>query len=266
MTFLSHVWSHYLVHLLDISLVAYLLYRLMLLIKGTRAVQVLLGIAVLLGTTVVVRDLLGLRTLTWLLDNFWGGAAILLAVVFQPELRGLLAQLGAHPLNRILIPHEAGFVDEIVAALREASEQRVGMLIALEQETGLRNYIETGTLINGEVSRELLLSLFNVRSPLHDGAAIIEQGRLVAAACLLPLSLEPGLAKILGTRHRAALGLSEISDALVFVVSEETGMVSLARDGRLQRGLEPSEIREQLTQLFRAKAAQSLLRYRRSHG
>ncbi|MBI3292270.1 MAG: TIGR00159 family protein [Elusimicrobia bacterium] len=263
MTFLGHLWSQYLVHLLDIGLVAFLLYRLMLLIKGTRAVQVLLGIAMLLGITIVVRDLLRLRTLTWLLDNFWGGAAIILAVVFQPELRGLLAQLGAHPLNRILIPQEAGFIDEIVAALREASERRIGMLIVLEQETGLRNYIETGTPINGEVTHELLLSLFNVRSPLHDGAVIVEQGRLVAAACLLPLSLEPGLAKILGTRHRAAVGLSEISDALVLVVSEETGIISLARGGRLQRGLDPEELREQLTELFRAAVRQSLLRHRK---
>lgn len=259
----STVWTTYLAPLVDISLVTYLLYRLMLLIKGTRAVQVLLGIVILLGGTVVVRDVLKLRTLTWLLDSFWTGAAIILAVVFQPELRGLLARLGAHPWTKFLVASEVGFLEEIVAALQEASERRIGMLVVLEQETGLRNYIETGTTVNGEITRELLLSIFNVRSPLHDGAVIIQQGRLVAAACVLPLSHEPGLAKVLGTRHLAALGLSEISDALVLVVSEETGMISLAREGQLQRGLDPEELREQLTQIFRAKAGQPLLRRQR---
>lgn len=257
MFFFHHLWSYFLLPAVDILLVAFVFYRLLLLIKGTHAVQVVTGLAVLLVATLLVRNLLHLPASTWLLENFWAGAVVILAVVFQPELRTALAQLGSRPMGRLLMPQQVGVVDEIVAAVREATQRQMGMLIVLEQDVGLRNYAETGTLINGDVSQELLLSIFHYRSPLHDGAAIIQNGRLVAAGCLLPLSNDPGLAKILGTRHRAAVGLSEFTDAWIIVVSEETGALSLARGGRLERELTMETLRSQLIDLFRVRARES---------
>jgi uncharacterized protein (TIGR00159 family) len=227
----------YLLPALDILLIAYILYRLLLLIKGTASVQVVMGLAVLMGTTLLVHQMKHLPASAWLLDNFWAGAVVLLAVVFQPELRSALAHLGSQPLGRLLMPASTSFIDEVTGAVKEAMQRQMGMLIVLEHDVGLRNYAETGTIINGELSKELLLSIFHYRSPLHDGAAILQGGRLLAVGCLLPLSNDPNLAKILGTRHRAAVGLSEFTDAWVIVVSEETGTLSLARHGRLERDL-----------------------------
>jgi diadenylate cyclase len=173
-------------------------------------------------------------------------------------LRAALAHLGSHPLGRILMPNRLDFIDEIIGAVRDAMQRQMGMLLVLEQDVGLRNYSETGTLINGELSKELLLSIFHYRSPLHDGAAIIQNERLVAVGCLLPLSNDPGLAKIIGTRHRAAVGLSEFTDAWVIVVSEETGILSLARNGRLERELTPEELGRRLAQLYQHRAQRTL--------
>lgn len=260
MEILKLVWSHGIVHVIDILVVAALLYRLMLLIRGTRTQQVLFGLVILWAFTIISRDLLKLPTMSWLLENFWMSAVLILVVVFQPELRGVLANLGSQPLGRILPPSGLEFIREIIQAVKVLSEKHVGALIVLEQETGLRNFIETGTPINGEVTKELLLSIFNTRSPLHDGAAIISNDRLVAAGCLLPLSNDPGIAKILGTRHRAAVGLTEISDALVVVVSEETATISLSRNGKLERGIEAEELERQLVDLYRSRAERTLLR------
>src|SRR4029077_16756934 len=160
----------------------------------------------------------------------------------QPELRTALAHLGSHPLGRLLIPHRMTFIEEIMGAIREAMQRQMGMLLVLEQDVGLRNYAETGTIINGEVSKELLLAIFHYRSPLHDGAALIQNDRQIAVGCLLPLSNDPNLAKILGTRHRAAVGLSEFTDAWVIVVSEETGVLSLARGGHLEREISVADL------------------------
>jgi diadenylate cyclase len=232
--------------LLDVALVAYLLYRILLLFQGTRAMQVLRGFVILgLGTFLVDR-VLGLPTLGWVLRTFWMAGAVILAVVFQPELRALLAQLGSHRWARTVTVHELSFVDEIVEALREGVAGRVGMLIVLEQETGLRNFINTGTLINGKVSRELLSTIFFPHTLLHDGAAVVREDRLVAAGCVLPLTNNPELAKVLGTRHRAALGVSEISDAIVIVLSEETGTVSMVRHGQMERSLRLDELGHRL--------------------
>jgi diadenylate cyclase len=254
MSLLHNLWVYFLLPALDILLVAFVFYRLLLLIKGTHAVQVVVGLAMLLVSTVLISNLLHLPASTWLLEHFWAGAVVILAVVFQPELRTALAQLGSRPMGRIIMPQQVGYVDEIIAAVREASQRQVGMLIVLEQDVGLRNYAETGTLINGDVSQELLLSIFHYRSPLHDGAVIIQNGRLVAAGCLLPLSNDPSLAKILGTRHRAAVGLSEFTDAWIIVVSEETGTLSLARGGRLERELSVDDLRSLLLDLFLGRA------------
>jgi diadenylate cyclase len=259
-SWLQSLWSNILIHVVDILVVAFVFYHVLRLIRGTRAIQVLRGVVILAALTFLVHRGLHLPTLGWILRTFWVAWAVILAVVFQPELRSLLAQLGSRRLGRILLPEELHFVDEIVSALKEASQHHIGMLIALEQETGLRNFIETGTLINGEVSRDLLLTLFHPRTLLHDGAVIIREDRLVAAACVLPLSNDPGLSRILGTRHRSAVGLTEISDAVVLVVSEETGTVSVARDGRLERDVDLDQLRDRLHDFYRSMRERGLIR------
>lgn len=260
MEFVQMIWSNYLVNIVDILIIAYIFYRLMLMIKGTRAVQIVLGILTLIVITFLARDVLHLKTLSWLLERFWLATVVILAVVFQPEIRSALAQLGSHQWGKILMPSELGFVNEIIDAVKDFKQQRIGSLIVLEQDTGLRNYIETGTIINAQVSCELLISIFNPRSPLHDGAVIINNARLIAAGCLLPLSHEPGISKIMGTRHRAAVGLTEISDAIVIVVSEETGKVSIARSGRLENDVDPEDLRRRLLDLYRERGENTLLR------
>jgi diadenylate cyclase len=257
---LKTLWHLYFIHVVDILLVAYIFYRILLLIRGTRSVQVLLGLLVLAVATFMVQSVLALPVLSWILRTFWLAWAVVLAVVFQPELRSMLAQLGSHRTGRILLPDELNFVNEIMGAVREASQNRIGMLVVLEQETGLRNFIETGTVINGEVSRDLLLTLFHPRTLLHDGAVIIREDRLVAAGCVLPLSNDPGVSRILGTRHRAAMGITEISDAVVVVVSEETGAVSVARDGKLDRGVNVDDLKERLTDFYRSLRERGLIR------
>lgn len=260
MELVRQFWFTYARHVVDIALVAYIFYRLMLIIKGTRAVQIILGILTLVVITFLAQEVLYLNTLSWLFSRFWLAAVVILAVVFQPEIRSALAQLGSHRWSRILVPSEAGFVNEIVEAVREFSQKHIGALIVLERETGLRNYIETGTIVNAQVSRELVLSIFNPNSPLHDGAVIIENARLIAAGCVLPLSHEPRIAKILGTRHRAAVGISEISDAIVIVVSEESGKISVARDGKLETGIDIDELRHRLLGMFREPGENTLFR------
>lgn len=264
--FLARLWRGPLLHVIDIGLVALIIYRVLLLIHGTRAVQVLRGLVVLALATLIVENFLHLPTLGWILKTFWMGWAVILAVVFQPELRSFLAQLGSQRLGRVLIPQELRFIDEIVAALRDASANRVGLLVVLEQETGLRNYIATGTPVNGEVTSDLLLTIFHPHTPLHDGAVILREDRVVAAGCVLPLSNAADIARVLGTRHRAALGLTELSDAIVLVVSEETGAVSLARNGRLERDLNVEDLRERLKDLYRSLGERGLLRRRGARG
>jgi len=249
----------YLINLFDIVIISFLVYRLILLIRGTRAMQVALGLLLLFLLTWLAK-VLNLRATGWLLEQFWPAGIVLLIVVFQPEIRAALANLGSHPLGRILVAHEYEFIGDIMEALKECVKRKQGALIVLEQETGLRNIVETGTLIQGQVSQELILSIFEPHTPLHDGAVIISNARVVAAGCLLPLTQEQELAKILGTRHRAAIGIAEISDALALVVSEETGTISIARNGKLQRDVQPDELKEQLIALYRSKAAKSLLR------
>jgi diadenylate cyclase len=259
------VWTSYLSPTIDILLIAFVFYQVLLLIKGTHSVQVVMGLAVLMGMTLVIRHFLKLPAATWLLENFWSGAVVLLAVVFQPELRMALAHLGTRPLGRLIIPGRHTFIDEIIGAVQEAMQRQMGILIVLEQDVGLRNYAETGTLINGEISKELLMSIFHYRSPLHDGAVIIQNDRLIAAGCLLPLSNDPNLAKILGTRHRAAVGLSEFTDAWVIVVSEETGVLSLARGGHLERELTIEDLRRRMRELYENRAEKTKTMWTKSH-
>lgn len=254
------LWIKILRCTVDILLVAYIFYRLMLLMRGTRSLQILQGILFLAAGTFLVSEIFHLPVTSWLLEKFWMAGIVILAVVFQPEIRSMLAQLGSQPFSRWLLPNQFEFIDEIMKALRECSEKKIGALIVLEQETGLKNYSETGTRIHAEISSELILSILYPRSPLHDGAIIISGNQLMAAGCVLPVSDDPNFVKLLGMRHRAAVGLSECSDALVLVISEETGHLSLARDGRLQSNIDFNVLRDQLYDLFRSKANRALLR------
>ncbi|MFH1369394.1 MAG: diadenylate cyclase CdaA [Elusimicrobiota bacterium] len=254
------IWKKYLMSAIDVIIVAFIFYRVMLLIKGTRAVQITLGLLTLVILTFISKNILHLKMVTWLLESFWLVAAIILVVVFQPEIRSGLAQLGSHKWGRILFSSELSFIDEIIKAVNACSQQHIGALIVLEHEVGLRTYIEAGTILNAQVSQELILTIFNPKSQLHDGAIIVENTRLIAAGCILPLSNDLDISKVLGTRHRAAIGLSEISDAIVLVVSEETGMVSIARDGKLESNVDTEDLRKRLVNLYRTRGENILLR------
>lgn len=239
--------------LLDILLVAFILYRLFLLIKGTRAVQMLLGLGILILALVFSRWA-DLYTINWLVQSFMAQVVLVILVLFQPELRRALAHMGENPLLSSLSPVESSrFLDEIVKSSVSLANRRVGALLVLERETDLRNIVEMGTELDSKVSKELILSIFHPSSPMHDGAIIIQRGRLAAAGCFLPLSISARISKALGTRHRAAIGLTEETDAVVVVVSEETGTISLALGGRLTRDMDAVSLRRVLTRVFVAK-------------
>lgn len=252
MEILQQLWSDYIIHIVDIGITAFIVYRIILLFKGTRAMQVLLGIIILAISTLVIYAF-HFRALGWLVEKFWLAGVVILVVVFQPELRAAFAHLGSGPMGKLIIPEEYSFLKDIVEAISVLVEKNIGALIVLQQKTGLRNFIETGTVINGLMSKELLLTVFSPRSSLHDGAIIVQEARLIAAGCLLPLSQNQSISKILGTRHRAAIGLSEISDALVIVVSEETGAVSIAKEGKIELGKDPDKLYEYLLKFYKSK-------------
>lgn len=233
---------------LDILIVAFLLYQLFKLIRGTQAVQLLLGLGVIfiIGW---LAQLLGLQLLAVIFTN--GSQAIIIAAVilFQPELRRALDRVGRLGAVRTLLGRHAESsitrtVDEVLRAARSLSEKREGALVVFERETGLENIAATGVHINGEVSAEMLATIFVPGSPLHDGAAILRNERVIAAGCVLPLAETlPGVGRM-GTRHRAALGLTMQSDALVIIVSEETGLISVASQGKIYRGLDQAALHE----------------------
>jgi diadenylate cyclase len=236
----------------DVLVTAFLLYQLFKLIRGTQAVQLLLGLAVLLLIGLFAQAL-NLRLLQFIFAN--GGQAILIAVIvlFQPELRRALDQVGRLGRGHWLAGHRGEaterMIDEVIRAAQSLSEQRSGALIVFERETGLENVAASGVRINGDVTAEMLTTIFYEGSPLHDGAAIVRDERLVAAGCVLPLAEAlPGVGRM-GTRHRAALGLTMQSDAVILIVSEETGLISLANQGKLFRGLDTQKLREMLVTL-----------------
>ena len=240
----------------DVLIVAFLLYQLLKLIRGTQAVQLLLGVGVLFLLGFVASEL-HLRLVDFIFAN--GSQALLVAIVvlFQPELRRALDQVGRMSPVRAMLGHHgseemARVVEEAIRAAISLSEQRTGALIVFERETGLENVAITGIRINGEVTAEVLATIFFPNSPLHDGAAIIRDTRLVAAGCVLPLAdAIPGVGRM-GTRHRAALGLTLQSDAVVLIVSEETGLLSLAHQGKIYRGLDQAKLRDMMASLLGA--------------
>ena len=237
---------------LDILLVAALIYRVLILFRGTRAVQIAVGLGVLAVTTMAARGL-ELTSVGWLLDHFWSFWVVVLIVVFQPELRRALAWVGQGPVLKRLLrdtAERARVVDEVVRAVETLAARRIGALIVLERSTGLRQYAELGVALDALVSADLLTSVFLPYSPLHDGAVFIQGGRVVAAGCFLPLSRNTQLGRTLGTRHRAALGISEETDAVAVTVSEETGVVSVAVDGRLDPVTDMQALRRRLHTLL----------------
>ena len=217
--------------IIDILIVSIIIYRIILLIRGTRAVQMLLGIVVITIIYFISREL-DLLTLNFLLRTFLSSILLIIIIVFQRDIRRVLTQVGKTPFQR---QHELETEDlnEIVKATSHMARRRIGAIIAIERETGLRDYIDSGHSIDAKVSRELLISIFLPTSPIHDGSVIIFNGRIHSAGCLLPLSKNPYIAKRYGTRHRAAIGLSEETDAVLIVVSEETQEISLALNGSI---------------------------------
>jgi diadenylate cyclase len=231
--FLSPDWKD----ALEIVLVAWLFYRILLLLAGTRAIQMLLGLFSLVGFYAVAH-LLNLTLIEYLLERFFQFGVFAALIVFQPELRSALAHLGQNRITRIFSRMEANLVaEEVAEAAEELSRNKVGAIIAIEREIGLGEYADAGTPIQARVSAALLQNLFTPYSLLHDGAAVIRGDEIVAAGAILPLTQFPVADRTLGTRHRAALGLSEETDALVVVVSEETGTISVARRGQLERNV-----------------------------
>jgi diadenylate cyclase len=244
--------------LVDIAIVAFVLYRVLLVFRGTVAIQMLFGLGLLMVAQLGSRQA-DLRSLSFVLENFWAFWVLALIVLFQPELRRTLAQAGRSRLLQRVVGQGSAerrqLIQEIARAVDVLSAKRIGALIAVERQVGLRAYAELGVPMEAVVSAELLGSLFQPGSPLHDGATLVQGDRITAAGCFLPLSRNLGLSRTFGTRHRAAVGLSEETDAVVVVVSEETGVISLAVDGVIERGLDAERLQERLVALLGAGEA-----------
>jgi diadenylate cyclase len=233
--------------ILDILVVSFLIYEFLKLIRGTRAVQMAVGSLLIVGAFYVSR-LAPLETVNWMIRNMLAFVAFAAIVIFQSDIRRALAHFGQARFFRYFNRQEAAAetIEELVVASTTLSAQRVGAIIVVEREIGLRNYIESGIPLDALLTYDLIATIFQPKSPLHDGAVIIQESRVAAAACFLPLTVNPRVGRELGTRHRAAIGLTEECDAVAIVVSEETGNISLALDGRIERGLTPDQLRERL--------------------
>jgi diadenylate cyclase len=236
--------------LVDIAIVSFLIYEFLKLIRGTRAVQ--MGVGTLLIVALFYSSRLApLQTVNWLIRNALLYVAFAAIVIFQSDIRRALAHFGQAPFFRYFNRQEAAdeTIEEIVVAATMLAAQKVGAIIAVEREIGLRNYIESGIPLDATLTYDLLVTIFQPGSPLHDGAVILQEHRVAAAACFLPLTVNPRVSRELGTRHRAAIGLTEEGDAVAVIVSEETGNISVAIDGRIDRHLSPDELRDRLRSL-----------------
>jgi diadenylate cyclase len=244
--------------LIDVAIVAFVLYRVLLVFRGTVAIQMVAGLGILMAARYISRQT-DLRSLSFILENFWAFWVLALIVLFQPELRRTLAQAGrSQLLRRVLGEGSAArrqVIEEVARAVEALGQKRIGALMAIERNVGLRAYAELGVPMEAVVSAELLGSVFQPGSPLHDGAVVIQGDRITAGGCFLPLSRNLGLSRTLGTRHRAAVGLSEETDAVVVIVSEETGAVSLAVEGVIERELDTDRLQDRLAALLGAEAA-----------
>ncbi len=237
--------------IVDITLVWYVFYKLIMLLRGTKAIQLLKGIFVVLFIY-LISHILKLQTVQVMIEQIivWGPVALI--VLFQPELRRALEQIGRGSFFSRNRQSEEEILNQTIDALVTSSiymgKRRIGALITIERETNMGDYIETGIAIQGQLSHQLLTNIFVPNTPLHDGAVIINDDQIIAAACYLPLSESPFISKELGTRHRAAMGISEVSDALTIIVSEETGNISYTRNGELHRDISPDELKDLLRQ------------------
>lgn len=249
MSFADWDLVNYMANIVDILLVWFVIYKAIGYIRGTKAVQLLKGIFVILIIK-FISDVFGLNTLGWIMEQAitWGFLAII--IIFQPEFRRALEQLGRGRLfsrtGSNEEENEGKMVEAIIKATDYMAKRRIGALVSIERETGMGDYIETGIQLDSKVSSELLINIFIPNTPLHDGAVIIQKNRVAAAACYLPLSESPFISKELGTRHRAALGISEVTDSITVIVSEETGNISLTKNGELYRDVSMDQLRELL--------------------
>jgi len=235
---------------LDIFLVAVILYRVLLIIKGTKAIQILIGLGILL-ILFLFSGYIGLYAMDWLIHSLWAQIVLALVILFQPEIRRTLAQMGeTRFLPSLTSAEELKSLEEIVRASIALANRKIGALIAIERETNLKDFVGLGTPLDAKVSHELLLSIFHPTSPIHDGAIIIKGNRVIAAGCFLPLTLSAELSKAVGTRHRAGIGLSEETDAVVIIISEETGTISTVVSGKLERNVDMGSLRDFLTETF----------------
>ncbi|WP_274364776.1 diadenylate cyclase CdaA [Paenibacillus thermotolerans] len=256
-------WTTVIKEIIDISIVSYIIYKLILLVKGTRAAQLLKGIVVLVAVW-AVSYIFELLTLQWLMNQMFTFGVLALFIIFQPELRRALEQLGRGKIFTIAASEEDqamnNRIEQVIKATQHLSSRRIGALIVFERETGLTEYIESGTKLESQISTELIVNIFIPNTPLHDGAVIIRGSQIMAAGCYLPLSENPFISKELGTRHRAAIGMSEVSDAITLTVSEETGQISLAIHGQMVRGIDEesliSKLHEELNPRMKRKTGE----------
>jgi diadenylate cyclase len=242
--------------LIDILVVSVLIYEVLKLIRGTRAVQMALGGGMLVALFYGSRWE-HLETVNWLIRNLVGYLVFAVIVLFQSDIRRALAHLGRAPFFRYFAKPESAeeSIEELVVAASMLSSQRIGAIVALERQIGLRTYIEGGIPLDALLTYDLLLSIFQPSSPLHDGAVIVQDDRVAAAACFLPLTVNPRLSKELGSRHRAAIGLTEENDSVAIVISEESGIVSVVADGQIERGLDADALRARLRSLVLQRRA-----------
>jgi diadenylate cyclase len=246
---------------LDILIVSFLIYEFLKLIRGTRAVQMAVGSLLIVGLFYVSR-LAPLQTVNWMIRNMLVYVAFAAIVIFQSDIRRALAHFGQAPFFRYFNRQEADeeTIEELVVASTMLAAHKIGAIIAIEREIGLRNYIESGIPLDATLTYDLIVTVFQPGSPLHDGAVIVQENRVAAAACFLPLTVNPRLSRELGTRHRAAIGLTEEGDAVAIVVSEETGKISLAMNGHIERELTADELRARLRPLVVQRRGRSRAR------
>jgi diadenylate cyclase len=244
--------------IIDVLLISFVFYRLYLAMRGTIAIQIFAGLLLILGSSLIAQAL-HLKAMSWFLRTLTDIWVIAFIILFQPELRRLLVLVSRSPVIRLFVKVNVDeSIDEVVAAVTELSKKKIGALIVMVRASGIRMAVETGTKLDAQLSRSLLVSIFNPRSPLHDGAVVVKDKVVEAARCTLPLSnLTSWEGQLLGTRHRAGLGISEQADVVVVIVSEETGMVSVAENGALNRGLTPAVLRKELKSRFNVEADRS---------
>jgi diadenylate cyclase len=244
--------------LLDIAIVSAVIYEILTSIRGTRAVQMAVGSGVLVALFYGSRWW-HLQTVNWVIRNLVGYIVFAAIVLFQSDIRRTLAHIGRARFFRYLLKTESAeeTIEELTVAATQLSAQRTGAIIVIERQIGLRNYIEAGLPLDAMLTYDLLVSIFQKESPLHDGAVIVQNDRVAAAACFLPLTVNPQLARNLGTRHRAAIGLTEENDAIAIVVSEETGAISVTLEGRIERGLDADRLRSRLRSLVLSRHSAS---------